>query len=182
MALLESLQLPLGAPIIPFSLPGIDGNIYTLESFAAASVVVIVFTCNHCPYAQAAEPFLLDLAKQYQPQGVAFVAINPNDAGAYPEDSFEAMKQRAMEKQYPFPYLRDEDQIVAKAYQAQCTPDIYVYDQTRTLAYHGRINNLRKAGDEATTHELQNALDALLAGRPPITPQKSSMGCSIKWK
>ena len=181
MALLESLQLPLGTRIIPFQLPATDGKIYSADDFASAKVLVVVFTCNHCPYAQAAEPYLLDLARQYQPQ-VQFVAINANDVTEYPDDSFEKMQQRTVEKHYPFPYLQDESQDVAKAYQAQCTPDIYVFDQDRRLAYHGRINNVRKTGDEATTHELQDALDALLTGELVDSNQKPSMGCSIKWK
>lgn len=182
MALLQSLALPLGTGLIPFSLPGVDGKNYTVDNFRDAKVLVVVFTCNHCPYAQAAEPFLLDLAQHYQSQGVAFVAMNANDATTFPDDSFAAMQERAQEKHYPYPYLYDETQSVAQAYQAQCTPDIYVFDQARTLAYHGRINNVHQAEDVATTHELEDALVELLAGRRPASQQLPSMGCSIKWK
>lgn len=182
MALLESLPLPLGSPIIPFSLLGTDEKVYTHDTFPQAKVIVIVFTCNHCPYAQAAEPFLIELAREYHSRGVQCMAINSNDALTYPEDGIEYMKERAAEKNYPYPYLRDESQHVARAYQAQCTPDVYVYNENRTLAYHGRVNNVRKAGETAITHELQDALDALLAGQPPSPDQKPSLGCSIKWK
>lgn len=182
MALLESLKLPLGTPIIPFELAGVDSKTYTEKSFSDAQVLVVIFTCNHCPYAQAAEPHIIELARNYQPRGVAFVAINANDAIQYPDDSFPAMQQRAKEKNYPYPYLQDEAQSVARSYQAQCTPDIYVFDQERKLRYHGRVNDVRQTADTATTHELADALEALLAGQQPTADQKPSMGCSIKWK
>ena len=182
MALLESLQLPLGTPIIPFSLRGTDGNYYSELSFQQCANLVIVFTCNHCPYAQATEPYLLELSRKYDSTDVGFVFINPNDAEQYPDDSYEAMQERAVEKQYNFPYVQDETQAVAKAYQAQCTPDVYVFGEQRTLQYHGRVNNVRVADDTATTHELDDALQALLQKKPINPDQKPSMGCSIKWK
>lgn len=182
MALLESLKLPLGTDLISFRLPGVDGQTYAPEDFIQAKGLVIIFTCNHCPYAQAAEPYLLELARTYQPKKIAFMAINANDASQYPDDAFVAMQQRAHEKHYLYPYLQDETQAVAKVYQAQCTPDVYVFDQERKLRYHGRVNNVRKAGDVATTHELQDAIEVLLQGQLPAPNQKPSLGCSIKWK
>ncbi len=182
MSLLKSLSLPLGSDIIPFVLRGVDGDTYSIKSFSKAKVLVIIFTCNHCPYAQAAEPFIIELAKTYIDKGVQFVAINPNDAEQYPDDSYEQMQERAVEFQYPYPYLQDATQNVASAYQAQCTPDTYVYNEQRTLAYHGRINNVRLAKYRAKTHELQDALEALINGEQPSSEQLPSMGCSIKWK
>ncbi|MDP3970181.1 MAG: thioredoxin family protein [bacterium] len=182
MTLLSSLNLPLGSDIIPFSLPGVDGVVHSVESFKESKNLVVVFTCNHCPYAQATEPYLLELAHKYSVADVAFVAINSNDATTYVDDSFVAMQKRATDMEYPFPYLYDESQEVAKAYQAQCTPDIYVFDSARRLRYHGRVNNVRTKDDVAETHELQDALDVLLKGEVPNENQKSSMGCSIKWK
>lgn len=182
MSLVESLQLPLGSSLIPFNLPGTDGNMYSTDNFSDCKILVIMFTCNHCPYAQAAEPFIIDLAKSSQDRGVQFVAINPNDADSYPDDSMDMMKLRANEKKYPFPYLQDATQAVAKAYQAQCTPDIYVFDQDHKLAYHGRVNNVKQTGDVVETLDLHDALEALLVNALPDPEQKPSIGCSIKWK
>src|SRR3989344_3261442 len=130
MALIDNPQqtYKLNYPAIDFSLPGIDGKNYSLESFAAAKVLVVVFTCNHCPYAQAYMPRLIKLQKDFKNKGVQFVGINPNGEESYPEDSFEKMKEWAKKWELNFPYLQDESQEIAAAYKAVCTPDIFVFD------------------------------------------------------
>jgi peroxiredoxin len=177
-----SKGMPIGTPAPPFSLPGVDGELYTLESFRAAHLLVVIFTCNHCPYAQALEPRFMALAREYAPKGVAFVAINPNDAAAYPDDSFDAMKRRAKEHGFVFPYLRDESQAAARAYDAACTPDIFVFDRARTLRYNGRCDDNWKEAALVTRQDLRRALDLLLEERPLDFEVSPALGCSIKWK
>lgn len=175
--------LPIGQPAPEFKdLPATDGRTYGLDSFKDKAVLVISFTCNHCPYAKAYEERFVALAREYMPKGVGFVAINPNDAATYPEDSFENMKARAAEKEFPFPYLRDDAQQVARAYGAVCTPHLFVFDGGRKLAYEGRIDDQWKDPSAVKSEDLRNALDDLLAGRPVKTPRTNPMGCSIKWK
>jgi peroxiredoxin len=163
-------------------LPATDGKSYSLDSFEGSKAVVISFTCNHCPYAEAYEDRFIALANDFSPKGIAFIAINPNDAEGYPADSFEAMKVRASKKGFPFPYLRDESQAVAKAYGAVCTPHIFVLDPNRKLVYEGRIDDNWREPDAVTSPDLRNALEDVVAGRPVGTPQANPMGCSIKWK
>lgn len=192
MALTPSANLSIGTKAIDFNLSATDGKNYSLESFADARGLVVVFTCNHCPYAKAAWPLLVKLADEYRDHGIAFVGINPNDENQYPEDSFEVMKQKVGEWGINFPYLRDESQETTKIYKAQCTPDIYVLDGDRKLYYHGRINDrwnelVRAHGDpqalaEVIREELKEALDSLLTGKEAPGEQYPSMGCSIKWK
>lgn len=177
-----SKGMPSGTPAPAFSLPGVDGKTYTLDTFADAELLVVVFTCNHCPYAQALEPRFFALAREYAPRGVRFVAINPNDAAAYPDDSFEAMKERAARLDFPFPYLRDESQQVAAAYDAACTPDIFVFDRVRKLRYNGRCDDNWKEPEKVTRQDLRRALDLLLAGQPIEFDVAPALGCSIKWK
>ena len=183
MVLLHSISLPIGKYEAPdFNLPGVDGKNYSLKDFKGKKGLVIVFTCNHCPYAQASWPLLMELALEYSEKDIAFVAINPNDEKMYPDDSFEKMKEKAVEWRLNFPYLQDKNQQAAKNYQAQCTPDIYVFDKDNKLYYHGRINDNWQNPDEVTNEDLREALDSLLAGNPPPENQFPSMGCSIKWK
>lgn len=174
--------LSLGASAPDFSLPGTDGKTYTLGSFKDAKLLVISFTCNHCPYAKGVEDRFIRLAKAYQPKGVAFAAISANDATNYPDDSFANMKARALEKGYSFPYLYDEPQITAKAYGAVCTPHIFVFDAGRKLIYEGRIDDNWKDESAVKSHDLKIALDAALTGKPIANAQTNPMGCSIKWK
>lgn len=173
--------LPIGSPAPDFSLPGVDGKTVSLKDLASSKAVVINFTCNHCPYAKAYEDRFNALAREFTPRGVAFVAINPNDAVAYPEDSFENMKKRAAEKGFVFPYLRDESQQVARAYGAVCTPHIFVVVNGK-IAYEGRIDDNWKEPAAAKSHDLRDALEAILAGKPVPRPNTNPMGCSIKWK
>ncbi|MBI2327948.1 thioredoxin family protein [Candidatus Curtissbacteria bacterium] len=176
-----SLQLPLSTRAIDFVLPGVDGKNYSLDDFAEAKGLVVVFTCNHCPYAKAAWPLLIKLADEFRARGIVFMAINPNDERQYPEDSFEVMKQKVIEWGINFPYLRDQSQGIARAYQAQCTPDIYVFNFKRELYYHGRINDNWQEPEKVKKEELREALDRLLAGKEPPKDQHPSLGCSIKW-
>lgn len=179
MVLTESVKGLDGTQARDFSLPGCDGKVYTLDSFAAAKLLVVIFICNHCPYVLAVKDRLNALAIEFRERGVAFVAINPNDATNYPDDSFEKMPELGIQ----FPYLRDEDQLTATRYHAVCTPDIFVYDSTRTLAYHGRIDDSWKDESQVTKRELALALEKILSGEKiPRDEQIPAMGCSIKWK
>lgn len=173
--------LPIGSPAPDFSLPGVDGKTYTLASFAGAQAVVLNFTCNHCPYAQAYEDRFMNLVRDFSPQGVAFAAINPNDEKSYSEDSFPKMKERAAARGFNFPYLRDETQRVARSYGAVCTPHLFIIAGAK-IVYEGRIDDSWKDPAEAKSHDLQDTLNALMAGRPIPRPTTNPMGCSIKWK
>ena len=173
--------LPIGSPAPDFSLPGVDGATHTLASLSGGRALVLNFTCNHCPYAKAYEDRFMDLARAYGPKGVVFAAVNPNDAQRYPDDSFAKMKERAAERGFNFPYLRDETQAVARAYGAVCTPHLFVVAKG-AVVYEGRIDDSWKEPAAAKAHDLRDALDAILAGRPVPRPNTNPMGCSIKWK
>jgi peroxiredoxin len=189
MAVTESTMMELGqtAPsfTLPVANPDVDGHgpdTRSLGDYDDAKAVVVIFTCNHCPYAQHVEEELVDVAREYQERGVQFVAICSNDPENYPDDSFDRMAERAEQNDYPFPYLQDESQEVAKAYEAACTPDIYVFDNDRRLAYRGRFDETRP--DDGSPHggDLRQALDELLEQGDVTMDQKPSMGCNIKWK
>ncbi len=190
MALTYSQEIAPGTEAPLFDLPvvnpeadGLDKPTRSLEDFAGARALVVVFTCNHCPYAQHIEDALIKVARAYQPKGVRFVAINANDPEQYPEDAPEEMARRARAKGYPFPYLFGATQEVAKAYGARCTPDLYVFDTNRRLVYHGRFDDTRPGqGRPATGADLKRALDELLETGRVTGPQYPSMGCNIKWK
>lgn len=194
MALMESLKIGLGTPALDFSLPGIDGKIHALAEYKDAKNLVVVFMCNHCPYVQAVWERLVKLQEKYLfaasagsaagqgSHGVQFVGINPNLNPDYPEESLEKMKEYSAKYKMNFPYLLDESQQVAKAYKAQCTPDIFVFDSERKLAYHGRIDDNWKEPSKVTNHELDQALTALIKGQETSELQHPSMGCSIKWR
>jgi len=186
MALTESTMTALGTPAPSFSLPAANpesrNGTYTLSSFADSEHLVVAFICNHCPFVIHVESALVDVARKYQANGVAFVGISANDARQYPADSFENMARRAKQKGYPFPYLYDESQAVARAYGAVCTPDFFVYDKDRRLAYRGRFDATRPGMGIATGADLSRALDELIAGGTVEMTQHPSMGCNIKWK
>ncbi|MCC7197828.1 thioredoxin family protein [Candidatus Peregrinibacteria bacterium] len=183
MTLLESLKLKLGLPAPDFKLKGIDNEMYSLASFADKKVLVVVFMCNHCPYVQAVWSRLNVLQEKYTDQAVQFVGINPNvNNPDYAEETFDLMKVYAEKYGMKFPYLEDPGQEVAKLYEAQCTPDIYVYDTDRLLVYHGRIDDNWKDETQVTSRELDAALGLLVAGKKPSDVQRPSMGCSIKWR
>lgn len=172
----------MGSDIIDFNLPATDGNTYSPSDFEDKGVLVIIFMCNHCPYVKGVIDRLIAIQADYEDKDVQLVGINANDAEDYPEDSFDSMKEWVQEIGINFVYLRDESQEVAKAYQAQCTPDIYVFDKARKLVYHGRVDDNWQEPDKVTQKDLRSALDAILAGKPVPEPQHPSMGCSIKWK
>ncbi|MEP0546253.1 MAG: thioredoxin family protein [Rhodothermales bacterium] len=168
---------------LPIANPEVDdrgGPTRQLGDYAEAEALVVVFMCNHCPYVHAVEDRLTALAREVAPR-VQVVGICSNDAERYPADSFEAMAERARAKAYPFPYLHDESQTAARAYGAVCTPDFFVYDADRRLAYRGRLDDGRP-GQPATRPDLRRALDELLETGAVTAEQVPSMGCSIKWK
>jgi len=164
-----------------FTLAGTDGKIYSLATFKHAKAVVVVFTCNHCPVAQAYEGRLIELAKSYKEKGVSVVAISSNDAKAYPADSFENMLKRAKGKKYPHPYLYDPDQTAARAYGATVTPHIFLLDGERKLVYTGAIDDNDNAR-RVKEHWLKDALDEVLAGKKPQRAVTKARGCTVKWK
>jgi peroxiredoxin len=182
MALTENQDVSLGTPCPDFRLPSVDGKTVARDDFRDAPVLVVMFICNHCPYVQAVEDRYIALAREYGPKGVQLVGVCSNDASGYPDDAPPRLLARWRQKGYGFPYLVDESQAVARAFGAVCTPDIFVYDRARRLAYHGRIDDDWQHPAKVTRRELAAALDALLAGRAPLREQLHSIGCSIKWK
>ncbi len=184
MPAVETLQIPLGFKAPDFSLIDTkDGIVKSLKDLKGSKATVIMFICNHCPYVKHLQVELVKIANKYIPQGVAFIAISSNDVENYPDDSPEKMKEEAEKFQYPFPYLYDESQEVAKAYQAACTPDFNVFDQDLKCVYRGQFDDSRPKNDKPVTgKDLRAALDAILANQPIPSPQIPSIGCSIKWK
>jgi peroxiredoxin len=185
MALTHSSSSVLGSLLPAFRLPGVDGKHWSPEDFGDQKALVVIFMCNHCPYVIAVQDRINALHREFAPRGVALIGINSNDSKRYPADSFEAMQQRAREKNFGFPYLLDETQAVARAFDAVCTPDPYVYEKTPegfVLRYRGRIDDSWKDEALVQRRDLANALEAILQGRPVDPQQTPSMGCSIKWK
>ena len=182
MALTENRPVPLGTPCPDFRLPSVDGTTVARDDLRAAEVLVVMFICNHCPYVQAVEDRIIGLQREYGSRGVQLVGICSNDPTDYPDDRPERLRERWREKGYGFPYLVDASQEVARAFAAVCTPDIYVYDAARRLAYHGRIDDSWQDPARVRGRELAAALDALLAHQRPAAEQHPSMGCSIKWR
>ena len=172
--------LGLDAPAPDFDLPGVDGKNHSLSSFKDKPVLVVIFSCNHCPYVKAYEDRMVAIQRDYAAKGVQFVAINSNDAKAYPEDSFPEMVKRSREKGFNFPYLRDEAQKAVEAYGGVCTPHVFAFDGGRKLRYRGRIDDSKEEA-KVTTKDLRNALDDLVAGRAVRVPDTKPFGCSIKW-
>jgi peroxiredoxin len=182
MALMHSKGLEPGTPAPDFQLPGVDGATHGLSDYDGAKVLVVIFTCNHCPYAKASEGRFVDVQRAYPDGSVQLVAINPNDAERYPDDSFEAMQARARDAGFNFPYLYDATQEVARAYDAACTPDIFVFGPDRTLVANTRLDDNWKEPGAVQRRDLREIIDATLAGRPLPFEPVPSMGCSIKWK
>lgn len=179
-----STMLPLGTPAPDFALPDtVSGKSLSLDQLKSDRATLIMFICNHCPYVKHVQHELVRLARDYQPKGVAFVAISSNDATNYPEDAPDRMKEVAQRLGYPFPYLYDETQAVARAYQAACTPDFYLFDGALRLVYRGRLDDSTPGNNKPVTgRDLRAALDALLAGKPVSPDQKPSVGCNIKFR
>lgn len=184
MALTESNMLPLGTPAPYFNLPDtVSGRMIDLHAVQSEVATVVMFLCNHCPYVIHVNPEIVRIVNDYSPKGVRFVGISSNDVENYPDDSPEKMKITAAEVGYTFPYLYDETQEVAKAYDAACTPDFFVFDGNMKLAYAGRLDGSRPKNDlPLTGADLRAALDAIIAGKPVPQPQIPSAGCNIKWK
>lgn len=178
-----STMLPLGTEAPDFELPDPDGKTHRRDDFADAPALVVAFICNHCPYVVHIRKEWAKVAKELQDRGVAVVAIAANDVDAYPQDGPKGMAEEAREFGYTFPYLFDETQQVALAYRAACTPDFYVFDRDRKLAYRGQFDDSRPSGGGPVTGaDLKAAVDAVLAGQPAPEDQRPSMGCNIKWK
>lgn len=174
----------IGAVAPAFKLKNVDGTEKSLSDYASAKAVVVVFTCNHCPFAQKYEPRLIQLQKDFAAQGVQFLLINANDPVKYPADNFAAMQTRAAEKSYPFPYLWDETQAIAKAYGANRTPETYLLNPAdMTVVYKGRIDDNTEP-DQVKVYDLRDAISALLAGTPDkiVNRVTKAFGCTIKWK
>jgi len=178
-----STMRPLGMKAPPFSLMNVDGREVSLSDFSDARALLVIFMCNHCPYVKHVASEIQRVAMDYMPQGVAVVGINSNDASTHPGDSPEQMVHEAEQRGYPFPYLFDEDQTVAKAYGAACTPDFFLFDKNQQLAYRGQLDGSRPKNDTPLTgSDLRAALDAVLSGKEIPQPQRPSIGCNIKWK
>lgn len=184
MALTESNMLPLGSLAPAFSLlDTISGNQVSFDAAKGQNGTIVLFICNHCPYVIHVNRQLVDIANEYAANGINVIAINSNDVEKYPDDRPELMRFAAKLLQYPFPYLYDATQDVAKAYDAACTPDIYVFDSHDRLYYRGRLDDARPGNNKQVTgKELRMALDLLILGEPPMTHQFPSAGCNIKWK
>jgi peroxiredoxin len=174
---------PAGHPRPRFRLPDTDGRTVSLGDFRDAPALLVAFICNHCPYVKHVRHELAKLGREYQEKGVAVVAISSNDVITHPDDSAELMAREKAEVGYTFPYLYDESQAVALAYEAACTPDFYVFDGSHKLVYRGQLDGSRPGNATPVTGaDLRAALDAVLAGRPVADDQRPSMGCNIKWK
>ncbi len=183
MTVTASKMVSLGMSAPSFSLPDTEGNVVSLNDFEQAPALLVVFMCNHCPFVKHILTDFIELAKEYQQEGVAVVAISSNDVNDFPEDNPEMMAQKAKEAGFTFPYLYDETQQVAKAYGAVCTPDFFLYDKERKLVYRGQMDDSRPGNNiPITGSDLRAALEAVLEGRKTPAKQKPSMGCNIKWK
>ncbi|MGD0319731.1 MAG: thioredoxin family protein [Nitrososphaerales archaeon] len=174
-------MLALGAKAPDFDLPGADGKTHTLASYSDKPVLVVIFSCNHCPYVKDYEDRMVGIQRDYASRGVQLVAINSNDEKSFPEDSLAQMVVRAKEKGFNFPYLRDQDQTAVEHYGAVCTPHVFVFDGKRNLKYRGRIDDSRDRLN-VKSPDLRNALDDLTAGREVRVPDTKPFGCSIKWR
>ncbi len=182
MAELDRFQLKPGDPAPAFALPGVDGRTWQLTDFADRKLLVVAFWCNHCPYVQAWEGRMVELGRRYGPRGVGFVLINANDAAAYPTDGFDGMVARAREKQYPFPYLRDESQETAHAYGALVTPHPMLFDRERRLLFQGRLDDSHDHPERVKERYLERALEQALGGEPVRPASLPVAGCTVKWK
>jgi peroxiredoxin len=174
-----SLALADQAP--SFTLPGVDGAEHSLDDYSGNDVLVLVQSCNHCPYVLAWEGRMNEIARDYANRGVRLVAVNSNDASRYPEDSFARMQERARAQGFEYDYLHDEEQTLARALGSERTPEVFVFDRDRRLVYHGAIDDNR---DETavTRRYLRDALDAVLAGDAPPVAESPPVGCSVKWR
>lgn len=175
-------KLKIDSLIPGFSLTGVDDKTYSLNDFSDKKILIIIFSCNHCPYVQAYEDRIIVLQKEFEKDGVQIVAINSNDDVKYPDDSFEEMKKRAASKGFNFPYLRDETQEIAKAFVATHTPQIFLFNCARKLKYEGKIDDNWQEPDKVKSAYLREAILEVVAGKEVSVPETFSIGCTIKWK
>ncbi|MEP1151360.1 MAG: thioredoxin family protein [Balneola sp.] len=183
MAATLSTMLEIGTKAPDFNLPNIDGNMISLQELRPKVGVLIMFICNHCPYVKHLNEALVKFANDYREQGIKCIAISSNDVENYPQDSPELMKELSEKHQFPFPYLYDESQEVAKAYKAACTPDFFLFDDELKLFYRGQFDDSRPGNNKPVTgRDMRNAADKLIEGESNIESQIPSMGCNIKWK
>jgi peroxiredoxin len=183
MARTPSNMLPLGTKAPEFGLPDtVSDSILNLQTLRGEKGTLIMFICNHCPFVKHVNPELVKLANDYSRKGIAFIAISSNDVANYPQDSPQLMKETALKEEYPFPYLYDETQEIARAFDAACTPDFYLFDEKLQLVYRGQLDDSRPGnGIPLSGADLRAAIDALLQGDPVNPDQKPSIGCNIKW-
>ena len=174
--------LPIGQRAPDFDLPGVDGKNYSLASFRDSKLLVVVFSCNHCPYVIGCEDRMNRFYADYSQRGVAMIAINSNETEGHPGDSFENMQKRAKEKNFKFAYVRDDTQEIARAYGALRTPHFYVFDQQRRLRYTGRMDDNPRTPGAEKTHELRDAVDSLLSNKQVDVELTNPIGCNVKWK
>jgi len=176
------MALAINDSIIPFNLKGVDGKTYTPEDFKGKKALAVIFWANHCPYVQAWEERIIQLQKEYADRGVQFILVSSNDPAKYPEDGFEAMKERARMKGYPFPYVFDETQEVARAYGAERTPEIFLFDQEGKLRYHGAPDDNYENPQAVRHHYFREAIEAVLKGQEPGIQETRPVGCTVKWR
>ena len=179
---LKTTGYKVGDTATDFKLKNVDGKLVSLKDYMNAKGYIVIFTCNHCPYAKAYEQRIIDLDKKYAPQGYPVVAINPNDPVSYPDDSYENMVKRSKEKNYPFPYLIDETQDVAKAYGATKTPHVYLLDKSLKVQYIGAIDDNSESAKDVKDKYLEKAIAELQQGKPVAVSETKAVGCGIKWK
>ena len=184
MSRTESAMLPLGNPAPLFNLRDVvSGDIISLDTFSSKKALLVMFICRHCPYVKHVQGALAKLASDYAGKSLGILAISSNDAAAYPEDAPDSLREMALQLRFTFPFCYDETQDVARAYEAVCTPDFFLFDERRRLAYRGRFDSSRpRSTDPVTGDELRAAIDAVLGGMPVNPDQKPSMGCNIKWR
>lgn len=178
----NDMKLSIGEPAPYFSLSGTDGKIHNIADYRDGKGLLVIFTCNHCPYAQAYEQRICELARDFQPLGIAFITVCSNDGSDFPEDSFERMVEKSRSMGFPFPYLHDVEQQVAKAYDAACTPEAFLFDSEFKLTYHGRIDDNFQNPELVSSNDLRLALDAVVEGQTPEMQRTPCIGCSIKWR
>jgi peroxiredoxin len=178
-----SQQFPIGSPLADFTLPATDGlQVSSRSYFAGAKAGLVAFICNHCPYVKGSDHELLEIARRYGPEGLRVLAISSNDATKYPEDSFEKMREKAITHSFPFPYLYDESQQIAHNFDAQCTPEFYLFNEEMTLVYHGAINDSPRDPAAVSKHYLRDAVEQVIKDGRATPAFFHPTGCSIKWK
>ncbi len=183
MSRTPSIMIPLGTVLPTFSLPDVVSGNNITEQLLSGNISVVMFICNHCPYVKHVNKELVRLANDYMCKGVKFIAISANDAAMYPDDAPDKMKVVAVQLKYPFPYLYDESQHTARAFDAACTPDFYIFDKNKKLAYHGQLDDSRPSLNVPVTgKDIRDALDNLLNNKPVSALQRPGIGCNIKWK